>query len=279
MSITRLRTFNKKKWNDLGLYLAIGFACLVSVLPILYAFYISFLPKSEILGGKIISTSMTLSNYQEILALPQFFHSLKNSFVASFSATIIALALGAITAYALTRIPGTGGGGMAAFILVFRMLPGIALIVPSFLLFRQLRILDTPIALVLLYLTFSLPFAVWSLRGFLLSIPGELDEAAALDGCTRLGVIWYIILPVMRPAILATGVMVFMFCWNDFLFALIVTDQKALTFLPYMTRFILPNETLYGQIFAGATFFLLPVFIALVLLRRQISESFGLGIV
>ena len=83
----------------------------------------------------------------------------------------------------------------------------------------------------------------------------------------------------MRPALLSTGLIVFMFCWNDFLFALIVTDQKALTFLPYLTRFILPNETLYGQIFAGSTFFLIPMVISLIILRRQFSKSFGLGIV
>ncbi len=271
--------FNKIIWNNISLYLIISIFSLFSILPILYGFYISFLPKNQILNGEIISFSMTLKNYQEILALPQFFISLSNSFIASFSTTIISLIVGTITAFALTRIPYTGGEKMAFFILVFRMLPGIVLIVPSFLLFKKLDLLDTIFSLILLYLTFSLPLAVWSLRGFLVSLPKDLDEAAALDGCNKLEVIWYIIIPIMRPALLSTGLIVFMFCWNDFLFALIVTDQKALTFLPYLTRFILPNETLYGQIFAGSTFFLIPMVISLIILRRQFSKSFGLGIV
>lgn len=261
------------------LYAILIVAAALILFPVLWGFYVSFMKKSDILGTRLIVLELTLDNYREILALPQLYGSMLNSTIASLGATLVAILIGLPSAYALIHFPRIGGEKIAMAVLVFRMLPGIALIIPSFLMFRNLNLLDTHVALVATYLTFSLPFTVWTLRGYMASIPTDIHDAALLDGCSRLSVLRLIYIPVMWPAILATSVITFLFCWNDFLFALIITDQRALTFLPYLTRFILPNETLFGQIFAGTTFFLLPVIAALIILRRQISQSFGLGLV
>ncbi|MFN8455062.1 MAG: carbohydrate ABC transporter permease [Anaerolineae bacterium] len=261
------------------LYVILIVAAALILFPVLWGFYVSFMKKSDILGTRLIVLELTLDNYREILALPQLYGSMLNSTIASLGATLVAILIGLPSAYALIHFPRIGGEKIAMAVLVFRMLPGIALIIPSFLMFRNLNMLDTHVALVAMYLTFSLPFTVWTLRGYMASIPTDIHDAALLDGCSRLSVLRLIYIPVMWPAILATSVITFLFCWNDFLFALIITDQRALTFLPYLTRFILPNETLFGQIFAGTTFFLLPVIAALIILRRQISQSFGLGLV
>ncbi len=261
------------------LYTILIVAAVLILFPVLWGFYVSFMKKSDILGTRLIVLELTLDNYREILALPQLYGSLLSSTITSVGATLMAILIGLPSAYALIHFPRIGGEKIAMAVLVFRMLPGIALIIPSFLMFRNLNMLDTHVALVAMYLTFSLPFSVWTLRGFMASIPTDIHDAALLDGCSRLSVLRLIYIPVMWPAILATSVITFLFCWNDFLFALIITDQRALTFLPYLTRFILPNETLFGQIFAGTTFFLVPVIAALIMFRRQISQSFGSGLV
>lgn len=261
------------------LYAFLVVAAVLSLFPVLWGFYVSFMKKSDILGIRLIVLELTFDNYREILALPQLYWSMLNSTITSFLATLMAILIGLPSAYAMIHFPRIGGEKIGIAVLVFRMLPGIALIIPSFLMFRYLNMLDTHVALVAMYLTFSLPFSVWTLRGYMASIPTDIHEAAMLDGCSRLSVLGLVYIPIMWPAILATSVITFLFCWNDFLFALIITDQRALTFLPYLTRFILPNEILFGQIFAGTTFFLVPVIAALITFRRQISQSFGLGLV
>ena len=131
----------------------------------------------------------------------------------------------------------------------------------------------------LIHLTFTLPFAVWMISSFFEAIPHDIEEAAFLDGANRWIVLWQMLVPIAAPAILTTSVLNFLFCWNEFLFALILTSQNALTFLPSLLRYVLPQGPLYGQIFAGSTIFLLPPLFALFLIRRHLSTGFGMGAV
>jgi ABC-type glycerol-3-phosphate transport system permease component len=157
--------------------------------------------------------------------------------------------------------------------------PGIVLVLPFYLFYRNVHLLDTKLGLGITYLTFALPFAIWMISGFFESIPFEVEEAAALDGASNWTILWRIIVPIAAPSILTTAVLTFVFCWNEFLFALILTSQDALTFLPLLLRYVLPQGPLYGQIFAGSTIFLIPPLVGLVLIRRHLSEAFGLGAV
>jgi multiple sugar transport system permease protein len=123
----------------------------------------------------------------------------------------------------------------------------------------------------------SRPFAIWMIRGFFAAIPYEIDEAAKLDGAGSWTTLWQVILPIALAPIATTAVLVFCFCWNEFLFALILTDQRALTILPMLTRFVPPQGPLYGQIFAGSTIYFVVPIIALALIRRQLEGCFATG--
>jgi multiple sugar transport system permease protein len=157
------------------------------------------------------------------------------------------------------------------------MVPGIVLIIPIYLLYRDIGLIDSQIGLVAAYLTFGVPFAVWMLWGFFAEIPREMDDAGALDGVGHIGMMWRILVPIARGGLLTTAVLLFVFCWNEFLFATLLMSGDGMTFIPLITRFVLPQGPLYGQIFAGATIFLVPPMIALLLIRNRLSEAFSLG--
>ncbi len=162
---------------------------------------------------------------------------------------------------------------LALLVLATRMVPGIVLVILFYILYRQLGLLDSVLGLAVIYLTFSLPFAVWMIRGFFATIPFEIDEAAKLDGANSWATLWQVILPISLAPIATTVVLIFCFCWNEFLFALILTDRNALTFLPLLTRFVPPQGPLYGQIFAGSTIdFAVPI-VTLAMIRSFISRS------
>jgi len=267
----------KKKLESLLIYLIIFIGIVVTLFPTLWALYNSFLAEEHIVAEKIFYP-LTLENYQYILSLKTFLISMKNSTIVCLSATMISIVIGALAAYGLTRLK-SNGQTFAFFLLGFRMLPGIALIIPTFLIAHRMNLLDTYWPVIAMYLTFSLPFTAWMLRGFFMSIPREIIEAAELDGCSEIGVFWKIVVPGSKPAIWSTGAITFLFCWNDFLYALILTDQKAITFLPFITRFWLSNRFLYGKIFAGSMLFIIPILIVLVSARKHLFEGFTFGIV
>ena len=151
----------------------------------------------------------------------------------SVGATAAAIFLGILAAYGLTRFR-VRLRRLSFAILAIRMVPGIVLVLPFYLLYRDVGLLDTLFGLGITYLTFALPFAIWMISGFFELIPFEVEEAAALDGASNWMILWRILVPIAAPAILTTAVLTFIFCWNEFLFALILTSQKALTFLPLL---------------------------------------------
>jgi ABC-type glycerol-3-phosphate transport system permease component len=242
--------------------------------PPVWAMISSLMPADRV-GGLPDFERASLDNYRQVFGQQQFWLSLSNSALASIGATVVSTVLAIPAAYGLTRFR-FNLRGFALVILGVRMVPGIVLVLPFYLMFRELNLLDTIPALCLTYLTFTLPFSIWMIASFFESIPYEIEEAAQLDGASRWTTCWLIVTPIAGPAILTTAVLNFIFCWNDFLFALIVTSQESLTFLPLLLRYVLPQGPLYGQIFAGATIFIIPPLIALILIRKRLSEAFGL---
>ena len=259
------------------LYLVGALATLVALFPPVWAAISSFTPSNRI-GGELDFEHWTLDNYHEVLSQHDFWTSLWHSAAVSLGTTAVAIFLGILAAYGLTRFR-VRFRRLAFAILAIRMVPGIVLVLPFYLLYRNVGMLDTLHGLGLTYLTFALPFAIWMISGFFESIPIEVEEAAALDGASNWTILWRILVPIAAPAIMTTAVLTFIFCWNEFLFALILTSQNALTFLPLLLRYVLPQGPLYGQIFAGATIFLLPPLIGLIFIRRHLSTAFGMGAV
>jgi multiple sugar transport system permease protein len=252
------------------LYAVALFACALSIVPPLWALLVSL----SVQGDGVVL--LGFDHYREVLTQPQFWLSLWNSFAVSASSTIVSVLLGSMAAYGMTRF-GVNFERLALVVLAIRMIPSIVLVIPFYLLFRNIGLLDTVTGLSAIYLTFSVPFAIWMIRGFFAAIPLDIDEAARMDGANAWTILWKIILPIAAAPIFTTAVLIFCFCWNEFLFALVLTDQKALTFLPMLTRFVLPQGPLYGQIFAGSTIYFAVPIIALALIRRRLEGTFTAG--
>ena len=220
--------------------------------------------------------SWVLGNYEAVFALPEFWNALMNSVIVSVGTVLIAVVVSVPAAYVLTRSTFRVDS-IALLFLAARMVPGIVLVLPLYLLYQSVHLRESHVGLIGSYLTFAVPFAVWMFRGLFAEIPSEVDDAAAIDGAGHLSIMWRILVPISAGGIWSVIVLLFVFCWNEFLFALVLTTKDTQTFVPLLTRWVLPQGPQYGQIFAGASIFLIPPMVALLLIRNRLTEAFSLG--
>ena len=204
--------------------------------------------------------------------------ALKDSAIVASSSTAIALAVSVPTAYSISRFR-VGGKNLAMWILSIRMFPPIASAIPFFLLFQKFGMLDTYWALIIAYLTFNVPFIVWLVKGFFDDLPRDLEEAALVDGSSRWQAFVRIALPLAVPGIITSGLLAFMFAWNEFLLALFLTRSQVRTLPVGLSSLVGGHEILWGQIGALAMMAILPVIILAVVLQRYIVRGLTLGAV
>lgn len=200
-----------------------------------------------------------------------------NSIIISTVATIIPLILASLAAYSFARFNFTGKSQLAVFVIGTRMLPPIAIVIPIYIMFSNLMLVDSRLSLIIAYSGLNLPFATWMLRGFFLQIPRELEESAMIDGCTRLGALWRIILPLAAPGMAATAIFSFVLAWNDFTFALVLATHDAITLPVAAARFRTDEGPLWGQIGAAAGLVLLPLIVMTFALQRHIVRGLTMG--
>jgi multiple sugar transport system permease protein len=191
---------------------------------------------------------------------------------------LVTLALALPAAYSMSRFK-TGGKDLMFWFLSIRMIPPIVGAIPLFVLAARLRLIDGFVILPVLYLILNMPFAVWMLKSFIDEIPREIDESALIDGCTGVGVIWRMILPVVRPGLYATAVFCFILAWNEFLLANIFTRRTAVTLPVAIARFITEKQILWGYITAAATMASAPPIILLWIFQRNLVRGLTLGAV
>ena len=201
-----------------------------------------------------------------------------NSFVIAGTSTVIAMVLGTLCAYGIVRFR-SGGEQLAVWILAQRLLPPIAIVFPLFLAYAWLGLSDTYTGLILLYTAFALPYVVWMMRGYLMEVPLELEEAALVDGCSRLGLIWRVVIPVARNGIFATAIFAFIYSWNEFLFALVMTRTNVMTYTVQISNYFGPQSTFWAKISAMSVLGTLPVFIAVAAMQRYVVRGISLGAV
>ena len=170
---------------------------------------------------------ISLRWFGEILAQESYRDALRTSFIVSFATMVLCLVLGSLAAYPLARLRIPFKNAFMVFTIVTRMVPAIILIIPMFLLIRNLRLLDTYAALIIVYTTFLLPYVIWMLKNFFEQIPYALEAAARMDGCSRLGALFRVIIPVSAPGVVATAIFAFIGAWNEFLFGLILSNKVA----------------------------------------------------
>jgi multiple sugar transport system permease protein len=230
---------------------------------------------------RFLPHTLYLNNYAGVFAsgLP-FLLYLVNSFVIAGTATLLSLFFGALCGYAVARIPMRGANGVLFLFLGVAMFPQVAVISPLFLILRHLRLLNTHIGLALVYTAFGLPLAVWLLSNFFRDLPKELEEAGLIDGGTPFVILTRILLPAAAPGIFSTAILVFVFSWNEFLFALVFnTGINMRTVTVGINLFPGLYETPWGTIFAAATIVTLPLLALVLLFQRQIVSGLTAGAV
>jgi len=219
----------------------------------------------------------TLENYTEIFEFSPFARYLLNSFIVASLNTGVVLVLGSFAAYSLARFRFKGADDIAFWILSVRMMPPVAAIIPIYIIMRNLRLLDTPWSLVITYLTFNLPFAVWMMRSFFREIPREIEESALVDGCSIFRSFRSIALPLVAPGLAATGILTFIFSWNEFLFALILTGSKAVTLPVGITGYMKETGINWGYMTAGGALALVPVILFTILAQKHLVKGLTMG--
>jgi len=204
--------------------------------------------------------------------------SLWNSLVIAGVSTVVAMVLGTLCAYAIVRF-NTGGENLAIWILSQRMLPPIAIVFPIFLAYANLGLADSYFGLILLYTAFALPYVIWMMRGYLQDVPRDLEESAEVDGLSALGVLWKVAVPMARNGLIATAIFAFIFSWNEFLFALILTRTEVITFTVQISQYFGSQSTFWAKIGAMSVLGTLPVFIAVTMLQRYLVRGISMGAV
>ncbi len=219
----------------------------------------------------------TQENYTTIFQFSPFTSYLLNSLIVASLNTGVVLVLGSLAAYSLARFKFKGADNLAFWILSIRMMPPVAAIIPIYIIMRNIRLLDTPWSLVITYLTFNLPFAVWMMRSFFQEIPREIEESALVDGCSVFRAFRSIALPLAAPGLAATGILTFIFSWNEFLFALILTGSKAVTLPVGITGYMKETGVNWGYMTAGGALALIPVLVFTVLVQKHLVKGLTMG--
>lgn len=250
------------------------------VLPIALIVVTSFKTRVDALEGSPFALARpTLENYGHLFGEYDFGHFARNSFIASVASTAIALALGALAAYGLARFRFRGSGALAFWVLSLRMTPAIATIIPLFVMLRAARLIDSLPGLVIVYTVANLPLVVWMMKGFFEDLPIDMEESALIDGNSRFGAFLDIALPLAAPGLSATAILTFIFTWNEFLFALILTGRNAQTLPVAVTLFVRETGIDWGYMTAAASLMMLPMVIATLFVRRGLARGLTMGAV
>jgi multiple sugar transport system permease protein len=219
----------------------------------------------------------TIENYQRAVGKFDVVASLQNSLIVALCTTGLSLLLGTPAAYALARFDFKAKRDLWFWFITNRMISPIVLALPFFILARNLKLLDTPLVLILIYLTFNVPIFVWICSDQFRNIPKELDEAATLEGYSSFGIFWRIGLPLAAPGIAVSAIFSFIFSWNELLYALVLTRSRAQTAPVVATSFMSGYELPWGQIMATGTMIVLPVIIFSLIVSRQLVRGLTMG--
>jgi ABC-type glycerol-3-phosphate transport system permease component len=252
-----------------------------AIAPLGWAICSAFKTQTEILSSvTVLPQNPTLDNFKFVISQTAFPHWFLNSLIVSGSTTVLAIIIGSLAGYAMSRWRFRGRALFGNTLLVVQMFPGVMLAIPLYLLLSNYHLIDTLWALLVTYLTFALAFSVWMLKGFFDGIPREIEEAAMIDGASRLGILWRIILPLTGPGITTVAVYAFLMAWNEFFFAYVfLASNDKYTLMLGMYSFIQQFTTQWGNIMAAGTLTTLPVLVLFFLIQRVLTRGLIAGAV
>ncbi|MFJ9564184.1 carbohydrate ABC transporter permease [Streptomyces fuscichromogenes] len=270
------RRRSKAGWNLLGLLVFV-----VSGFPVYWMLNTAFKPAKDAIDPdpSLLPTGITLSNFSRALDIADFWGPVGRSLIVSLSVVVIGMVIGLLAALAISRFAFRGRKVVIVGILAVQMIPLVAMIIPVFLLLNDLDQYDKLSGLIITYLTFILPFTVWTLRGFIVNIPKELEEAAMVDGCSRTGAFVRVVFPLLAPGLVATSVYGFIQAWNEYLYALMLLSQDHQTATVWLANFTTQHGTEYAPMMAGATMLAVPIVVLFLLVQRKMAAGLTAGAV
>ncbi len=273
-----VRNSHRTAWNVVGVALFV-----VMIFPVFWMVSTAFKRDDQItaLTPTWFPLHPTLRHFRDALAKPFFWTDVKNSVIIVLVTVGIAMALAFLAAVALSKYHFTGRKLFIVLVIGIQMLPGAGLIIPLYVVLARYHEVNTLTGVILVYLTGALPFSVWTLRGFMLGIPKELEEAAMVDGSTRFGAFARILLPLVAPGLVATSVFAFITSWNEYIFArILLNDSSKQTVTVWLSYFLGSlRQTDYGALMAASTLTAIPVVIFFLLVQRRIAFGLTAGAV
>lgn len=255
-------------------------AIVIICLPLAWMMTVSLRPNLEVMRipPSWIPDTVTLDGYRKIFTNPRYVVVFLNTIFISATVTILSLVLGALAAYALARFTFRGQRMVMMFLIITQMFPLVLLCIPYFRIFVWMGLYDTRTSLIIVYLTFTLPFCILMLRSYFMNIPPHMEEAAMVDGCTRVGAIFRILVPISYPAFVGAGLYTFLLAWNEFLFAVVLVESwenRVLTMAIYslMAEFV----TDWNTMMAFSVLASLPLVVAFIFLQKYMIQGMTAG--
>jgi N,N'-diacetylchitobiose transport system permease protein len=277
------RPFSRKRFlRRAGVNLLALVVFAVMVFPVYWMVSTAFKPGVDILSftPKLFPTSATLDNFSDAINRPYFWRVAANSLLVVAAVTACSLVLAFLAALALAKFRFYGRGAFIILIIGVQMVPLNALIIPLYILLSRAHQVDKLTGVIVTYLTFVLPFCVWTLRGFILGVPRELEEAAMVDGSTRFGAFLRILLPLVGPGLVATSIFAFIQVWNEFIIAyILLSSPEKQTLTVWLAQFTSLRGTQWGPLMAGATLTAIPVVLFFLAVHRRIAFGLTAGAV
>ena len=267
---------SRKKLLDFLQFLVIFLTAIIILVPIYWIVSGAFKQQVDIFQLKLLFTP-TLENFRIIFKSPyNLFDKLVNSTLVAFSTVLITIPLATLAAYSFSRFRMKAEKVMFVTILATQFVPAVVIVLPFFILFRDIGILDTRLALVLVNLSLIMPFAIWMIKGFIDGIPMDTEEAALVDGSGRIQVVLNVVIPMALPGVITAGIFCFILAWNEFLFALIITTNKAPVGL---SLFHAEEGVLWHLISAAGIMIMLPMFVLATLIQKHFVQGMTMGAV
>jgi multiple sugar transport system permease protein len=263
-----------------ALYAVAVLAALFSLLPLLWALSTSLKTAAQVVQfpPRWWPSTVTLAEYGAVISGSNFARYLLNSLIVAGSTTVVTLALGLHAAYAAARFAFPAKRALLLILLATIMIPGIVVLVPLFLLASRLSLVDTYTVLIVVYSAWQLPTVVWFMRGFFEGLPRELDEAARVDGCSRLQAFYRVVLPLTGPGIVAAAILVFVWVWNEFILALTLTSSDSMRLIPVgLYYYVGAYGVEWGKLMAAALLAIVPVLVLFGLLQRHLIAGLTTG--
>ena len=279
----RRRGRRQRRGGRVALNAAATLVFVISVFPVYWMVNTSFQRDSAIGAGtpRFLPFGGTLGNYRKVFSGGAFFQALRNSLLVTVVTVVLAVFLAALAAFAVARLRFRGRRAFVITVLVVQMVPPEAMVISLFKVLDGWQLVNSAAGLIMVYLVFVLPFTIWTLRGFVAGVPVELEEAAMVDGCSRLRAFAAVTFPLIAPGLVATGVFGFIQAWNEFIFALVIMNRPASQTLPVWLQAFNQGAkgTDWGGVMAGSTVMAVPVIVFFLLVQSRMRGGLTAGAV